>query len=66
MYRLMHLCHKELLPADLRGESHHAADVVLDAWRCEKELAKGAAVGLLIGHTDARQLPNPNKESGTS
>ncbi len=57
--RLTCLCHITLVPPRYRGQSHHPTDVVLDAWGCEKELAKGAAICLLIGHTDAGQLQKP-------
>lgn len=46
-------------PGDVMCEaqlSHHAADVVLDARRCEQQLAQGSAVRLLIRHANAGKL----------
>ena len=36
--------------------TYHAADVVLNAWRCEQELTQLTPILLLIGHSNARKL----------
>ena len=44
----------ETIGLHIQCTTYHAADVVLNAWRCKEQLTQLTPVLLLVGHSDAR------------